>query len=255
MAPDSGNTVRAIEHTLAILEELYEADGARVTDLAERLELSKSAVHSHLNTLESMGYVEKRGVEYDVGLQFLTFGGYVRDKNRFFQFAREGADELSQETDELVAVSTEREGENLYLYQVRGADAVSVDSHVGSRLSLHCTATGKAILAALPDDRVDEIVETEGLQPATDRTLTSRGALDEELEAISERGVAFDREERIEGMRGVGASVVHREDDRVLGAIGVTGPVNRMSGERYETDIPELLSRVARMIEVNVTYS
>lgn len=255
MTREQGNTVRSIERAFGILERLYERNGARITELAEELDLSKSAIHSHLATMEEMGYVQKRGAEYDVGLQFLTFGGYARDRNLFFQFAKDAADELSQETGELVAVSTAMEGENLYLYQVRGADAVSVDSHVGARLPLHCTATGKAMLAAFPDDRVEDIVNRTGLPAVTENTLTTREELAQELQTVEERGVAFDREERIEGMRGVGASVVHREEDVVLGAIGVTGPTNRMAGERYETEIPELLSRIARMVEVNVTYS
>jgi len=255
MPKSTGKSVRSIHHTFTILEELYESDGARITELSERLDLSKSTIHSHLHTLGELGYVTSRDAEYHLGIRFLTFGGYVRDRDRLFSIVKEGADELADETGELVAVSTLSRGENVYIYQVQGERAMSLDSHLGSRLPLHCTATGKSILSALSDEEVDRILDQHGLPRITENTITDRDTFYEELEAIEERGVAFDDEERIEGMRGVGSAIVHGEREVVLGAIGITGPVTRMSGDRYETEIPEHLSKTARMVEINATYS
>lgn len=255
MARETGGTVRAVDHAFAILRELYDEDGASLAELAARVDLSKSTIHSHLQTLEGLGYVTRRGSEYDLGLRFLTFGGYVRDKDRLYQVAKEGADELAEKTGELAAVSTEAAGENLYLYQAEGPNAMSLDSHVGARLPLHCTATGKAILAELPDERVEAILDKRGLPAATENTITDREALYDELETIEERGIAFDNEERIAGMRGVGSAIVHGECGTVIGAIGITGPTNRIAGDKYETEIPELISSITRMVEINVTYA
>jgi DNA-binding IclR family transcriptional regulator len=255
MARKTGGTVRSVEHAFTILRELYDGNGASLAELSTRVELSKSTIHSHLQTLEDLGYVTRRGSEYDLGLRFLTFGGYVRDKDRLYQVAKEGADELSEKTGELAAVSTEAAGENLYLYQAEGANAMSLDSHVGARLPLHCTATGKAMLAELPADRVEGILDERGLPAATENTITDPEVLYEELGTIKERGIAFDKGERIAGMRGVGSAIVHGERGTVIGAIGVTGPTNRMSSDKYETEIPELISKITRMVEINVTYS
>ena len=255
MTPRPSGSVGSVVNAFTILEALYASNGAGITELAEDLDLSKSTIHSHLQTLNDLGYVEKRGTDYDIGLRFLTFGGYVRDRTDLFEIAKEGADEIAEETGELAAISTESRGENLYLYQVRGAKAMSLDSHLGARLPLHCTATGKAILASMPEDRVDEIVDRAGLPPATENTIPDFDALRNELSTTAGRGVSFDDEERIDGMRGIACPIVHQEHEVVLGAIGVTGPTNRMTGTRYEEDIPELVSRIARMIEINATYA
>lgn len=255
MTPSSSGSVGSVVNAFTILEALYASNGAGITELADELDVSKSTIHSHLQTLTDLGYVTKRGTEYELGLRFLTFGGYVRDRTDLYQIAKEGADELAEETGELAAISTESSGENIYLYQVRGTKAMSLDSHLGARLPLHCTATGKAILASMPEDRVDEIVDRVGLPRTTENTITDRDALREELAAIADRGVSFDDEERIEGMRGLACPIVHQEQEVVLGAIGVTGPTNRMSGTRFEEDIPNLLTRIARMIEINATYA
>ena len=255
MSPESSSSVGSVVKAFTILEALYASNGAGITALADELGVSKSTIHSHLQTLTDLGYVTKRGTEYELGLRFLTFGGYVRDRTDLYQIAREGADELAEETGELAAISTESSGENLYLYQVRGAKAMSLDSHLGARLPLHCTATGKAILASLPGDRVSEIVDRVGLPPATENTITDHDTLLDELATIADRGVSFDDEERIVGMRGLACPIVHQEREVVFGAIGVTGPTNRMSGTYFEEDIPETLSRIARMIEINATYA
>ena len=255
MTPNPSGSVGSVVNAFTILEALYASNGAGITDLADELGVSKSTIHSHLQTLTDLGYVTKRGTEYELGLRFLTFGGYVRDRTNLYQIAKEGADELAEETGELAAISTESSGENLYLYQVRGTNAMSLDSHLGARLPLHCTATGKAILASMPEDRVEEIVDRVGLPRATENTITDRDTLQDELASIADRGVSVDDEERIEGMRGLACPIVHQEQEVVLGAIGVTGPMNRMSGRRFEEDIPDLLTRIARMIEINATYA
>jgi DNA-binding IclR family transcriptional regulator len=122
------------------------------------------------------------------------------------------------------------------------------------RVGLHCTSLGKAILAYLPEERVDEIVDRWGLPARTADTITTREELDAELERIRERGYAQDNGERLSGLRCVAAPITDT-DGVAIGAVSVAGPTSRMKGERFESEIPERVQSVANVTEINLTYS
>lgn len=248
-------SVRAVERACDLLDAMHEMGGAGVTELADRLGSSKSTVHNHLRTLEQQGFVVKRDGEYELGYRFLTLGGAKRDEAPFYRIAKDHVDELASETGDLAAATTEEAGRNIYLYLATGAEAVSVGIRLGTQLPLHCLASGKAILAALPERRVEEIVEEHGLQAHTPNTITDPETLYAELETIRERGYALDNEERIQGMRAVAAAVRNEAEDTVLGAIVVSGSTNRVKGDYLREELPELVTNRAREIEINVTYS
>jgi len=254
--PDSKtNSIRAVERTFELLEALHQKGTAGVTELANEVGVAKSTVHSHLMTLKQMGYVLNNHGEYQLSYRFLMLGGARRDSNPFFRMSKEHVDELAEETGDIAAATTEEDGENVYLYVSNGKHAVKMDIQLGTRLPLHCLASGKAILSMLPDARVEQIVDEKGLPPRTSNTITGHDRLFEELEKIRSRGFAFDNEERIEGMRAVAAPVRNESKDTVLGAIVVSGSTNRVKGDYFREELPELVTRRAREIEINATYS
>lgn len=247
-------TVGAIRTTLRILEELQERDEAGVTELSDSLDLPKSTVHSHLNTLQEQEYVVNDGEVYALGLQFLKLGEHSRDRIDLFEFAREEADALAERTGEVTNIATWEYGQGVYLYRAQGNQAVQLDTYAGMRFYLHCTALGKAILANLPEEDVNDIITHRGLPERTDATITSRDALYDELTSVRERGYAYDLEERLPGLRCVAAPIT-RTEGYPLGAISVAGPTNRMKDDRFETEIPEMLLNAANVIELNVQHS
>lgn len=247
--------IQAVDNTFAVVRVLKERNGAGITEVADELGLSKSTVHDHLKTLERQHLVVRHGDAYHLGMQWLDIGGFVRKRQRLYETAKPEADELAEITGELVAVTTHEYGQCVYLYQSEGPKAITIGSHVGVRLPLHCTANGKAILAHLPDSQVDRILDDVGLEANTENTITNRAALREELDRVRERGVALEDEERIEGTRGIGAPICRKDSGEVIGAIALCGPTTRLQGERFESELPELVRQVARVIEVNVTFS
>lgn len=249
---EAENPVRSILRANRILTLLKERNGARLMELEDEIDLSKGSIHSYLATLCQCGLVTKRDNTYYVGYQCLSLGGYVRDRELVYVAGREGADELADRSGERVALVTEWNGRCLWHYQTTGDDAMPMDSHLGVQLPMHCTASGKALLAEFPDERVDAIVEEHGLPAQTDNTITDRAELFDELDEINETGVAFDDAERITGLRGLGAPI--KKEGRLLGAIAMSGPVNRLEGDRYREELPDLITKIRRMIEVKATY-
>jgi DNA-binding IclR family transcriptional regulator len=254
MGTPAKNPIKSTETTFRVVEALRALDGAGVSELAEHLGLPRSTVHNYLSTLEQEEYVVNDGGSYEVGVRFLELGAYARNRRQIYAIAEPEVDRLADETGELANFLVEEHGRGIYLQRARGADAVRVEAHVGTRVSLHSTALGKAILAHLPESRVDGIVEAHGLEPATPRTVTDRDVLDDRLAEVRERGYALDDEERLEGLRCVAAPVLST-DDRVLGAVSVSGPSHRMRDDRFRDALPKRVLEAVNVIELNVTYA
>ncbi|NGM70500.1 IclR family transcriptional regulator [Natronolimnobius sp. AArcel1] len=254
MTKQAVNPVHSLETGFAIVQALQSLDGAGVTELAANLELPKSTVHNYLSTLEQEEYVVNTDGTYRLGTRFLEHGAYARSQLQIYDIAREEVDKLAAETGELANLTVEEHGYGVYLHQSRGDQAVNVDSYVGTRVPLYCTALGKAMLAHFPTDRVDELIDRHGLPKNTDKTLTSREELEAEFEAIRERGFAFDDEERLPGLRCVGAPILSN-NNRVLGAVSVAGPTNRLRDNKFRQSVPERVLETVNVIELNVTYA
>jgi len=245
-----GRTVDAVDTTCDVIYALQELGGAGVTELADHLGCSKAAVHSHLNTLLVNELVTKDDDTYSLSLRFLDLGRYVRSEVEIYEIVEEEIEKLAEETGEVAQFMVEEHGRGVYLHKARGENAIQTASYVGGRNMLHCTALGKAILSELPREYVERIIDRHGLLRQTPNTITDREDLFAELERVREEGVAFDREEILEGMRCVATPTVDR-DGRLLGAVSVTGPISRMHEERLD-ELGERVRHAANVIEINV---
>jgi DNA-binding IclR family transcriptional regulator len=254
MGHEAKNPVQSAVNTLNVVEALRDLDGAGVSELAAHLDAPKSTVHNYLATLEQEEYVVNEAGTYRVGLRFLELGAHARDRRELFSVAGPEVERLAAETGELANLLVEEHGRGTYLRRVRGENAVRVRARVGTRVPLHTTALGKAILAFTPRERVEAILDRHGLERATPDTVAGREALYDELEAVRERGHALDDEERLEGLRCVAAPVLST-DDRVLGAVSVSGPSSRIRGARFREELPCEVEEAANVVELNVTYS
>jgi IclR family acetate operon transcriptional repressor len=254
MAKEAKYAVKSVETVFKILDALKQLNGAGISELATHLDLPKSTVHNYLSTLVQEEYVVKNGSSYHIGIRFLEYGAYARVQIDIYDIATPEVDELAASTGELANLMIEEHGRGSYLHRARGENAVQVEAHVGTRVPLHGTALGKAIMAHLPSERVDEIIEQHGLTATTPNTITNRETLDDELAQIREEGVAFDDEERLTGLRCVAAPILST-NDRVLGAISVAGPSNRIRDDRFTEELPKQVLETVNVIELNVTYS
>ena len=240
MADSLDLPVAATQTSTDIIETLADLDGAGVTAIAETLERSKSSVHDHLQTLTALGFVVKRGYEYRVGPRFLRLGSAAQ---RQYPIYTAGVGEVTQ----LVTASgcaaglAIIEGDSvLSVHHRLGPDTETPTVAVGDTLPLHCTAAGKAILAALPDDRQAELLAAHDFDAGTDEAHADRTALETELRTVQARGIAVDREEWRPDQRGMAATVTD-VDGGVCGAVYLRTDTERMSGKRFQQDLPGLV--------------
>jgi DNA-binding IclR family transcriptional regulator len=246
---DGGRRLQTTTTSLEVVETLRRMDGARVTELAAEMDLAPSTVHAHLTTLVDAEYVVKQGDVYQLSLQFLALGDYVRNRRNAYRIAESYTEQLADETECRAVFAVEENGRGVYMYTFSGEHAVWTYSTVGKRFHLHQTAAGKAILSRLSDERIAAIVDEWGLPAATENTITDADVLAEEISAVRDRGVSFNREEQLDGVKAVGVPV-DGADGRVVGAFSVASPANRMTDERFEREIPEVLLGVANEFEL-----
>lgn len=252
MAENDGSPLTTTIRSLEIIELLKERQGARLTDLAETLDLPPSTVHGHLRTLERQDYVVQEGKIYDLGTKFLSFGDYVLNRKEAYALADKYTEQVVEATSCRSIFAIEEHGKGVYISRDSGEHSRWRHETLGNRFHLHSTAAGKAILAHLPKQRRREIVERHGLSRATENTITDEAELYAELEEVQDRGVAFNREEQIEGIRAVSAPVFS-ENDRVIGAISANGPANQMVGSWFETELPQTLLGITNEFELEIS--
>lgn len=251
--PDDPNkTIGAIGTAVAVLEALRELDGGGVTEVAKAANISKGTAHNHLATLENENFVVKDGDQYDISLRFLDFAHYAKNRFPITQLVNEQVNRLAGESGETALFTVAEHGKGICLCVAYGENAVQTPLHVGHRSHLHNTAVGKAILASKSPEVIETFVETHGLEEVTEKTITDKSEFLDELETVREQGIAYNREETIHGLVGVGTPV-RRHDGAILGALAIIGPRSRMNEERLEQELPEKLTRSANIIEVNST--
>jgi DNA-binding IclR family transcriptional regulator len=246
--------VQSDETLIALLETLQETGGAGVTALADRLPFAKSTIHRHLRVLAANEFVVRDGDEYRLGLRFLDLGGDVRTTIDHAPMVKETVEKLAAETGELVQFIVEEHGRGVFVYRRAGDDAVRTEARVGKRVPLHHTSAGKAVMAHLPEERVDDVVDRHGLPGRTGNTITDRESLDAELAAIRERGYAFDMDEHISGLWAMGAPVT-RPDESVLGGLSIAGPTNRVKAAEVQSAFETSLLGRINELELNMSYS
>jgi DNA-binding IclR family transcriptional regulator len=253
LPPDVDRPVETVERAIEIVDYLKTNGPAPAGELVTELGWAKSTVHRHLKTLEANSFLVEADGQYHVGTRFLDYGAVARNRYDLFGEAEAKVDHLAAETEEKIWCVIEEHGRGVHIYGAQGKRSVRTHARVGHRTYLHQHAAGKAILASLPDERVDRIIDIHGLPGRTPHTITERRALQTDLEAIRERGYALNLEESVEGLHAVGAPITD-EDGVAIGAISISGPANRLDGDRLREELPSLLAGAVNEISINLAY-
>lgn len=250
---EPSKTIKAVELTVRILETLQERNGAGVTEVAEAIGTSKATAHNHLRTLENEELVVKdEDGQYDIGLRVLDMAHYAKSRFPISDIVEDETDKLAEKSGEMALFTVEEHWKCVTLYFAFGERAVQTPVYVGNREELHNTAVGKAILAHKPPEEVQLYLDEYGLEAVTENTITNNDEFLAELEEVRERGVAYNREEAIHGLVGIGVPV-RRHDGTVVGALSIIGPGSRMDEESLESEYVDMIKRSANIIEINST--
>jgi DNA-binding IclR family transcriptional regulator len=238
------------ERALLILEIIAKAEQPpTLGDLIADTQLPKATAHRFVALLEQLGFVQRAadGHHYEIGHRLTALA--LDTIRHSFQLAPRRAilSALVKETGETCNV-TMLDGDRLtYIDRVESDWPLQFRLKVGSHVPLHCTASGKLILALAPLSLRKALFRTQPFHRYTPRTLTTSAALEPELAAIRKTGIGTDNEEFIEGMTAT-AVPVHDAKGRVFATVAVHGPTFRLPLSRAMSHVPAL-KKAAKAIQ------
>lgn len=221
-------TIQSVDRAARILGAL--AAGPRrlgVSELADRLDLTRPTVHGLLQTLQAHGFVEqdRDSEKYQLGPGLLYLGNSYLDLSELRSRSIVHSERLAQRCDAAVRVGVMHGPEVIVVHHVFSPGRPFQVLEVGAQLPLHATALGKALLAFADPATVDDLL-ADSPPKLTGRTLTPK-ALRAELRAVVERGVARERDEAVLGESSVAAPIFD-DAGHAVGAIGVVGDTERI---------------------------
>lgn len=225
---------------LSVLEAVISNE--RLSDLSRATGLSYSTVHRILADLGEGGWVyqdEER--HYHPGPKMHAISGLLRDDAEIVLQARPHLERLRQMTGMTVHLGVIHADEVVYAAKLDGHGSYRMVSRVGGSVPLHSTSIGKAVLARLSDDEVQQILQRTGMRPVTPGTHRTLGSLLADLDATRKRGWAIDEGENEVGLRCVGACIVDA-GGRAIGGVSV-------SALEFEMPLSRLTSLATHVIE------
>ena len=204
--------VPAAAKTLQILEALAVFEKPlTLQELTEHTGLPKSSIHSILATLETLRYVERDAANtFRLGPKAVQIGAAAKRTTNLSQLFHQTARKMVEECGETVQLTILDQTEVIYVAREDGTQPVQLASNIGGRLPAYATASGKVLLAALPDESLDALYARRPLPTLTARTLSSLNQLKPELQLVRERGYAHDDQETSEGLECFAAPIYDR---------------------------------------------
>lgn len=250
----SENTsVQSVDRALTILEILKENPrGFGVTEVANRLQVSKSTVHRLLMSLFKKGLVrqDKETEKYTLGLRLIEFGQTVSDNLDIRKLASPYLHHLAEVTKETAHLVVLDQQEIVYIDKIESTQTIRMFSQIGKRAPLHCTGVGKAILAHLSEQEAVDIIDGKGLPKFTDRTITDKETMMNHLKEIRERGYSIDNEEHENGIKCAAAPILNF-NGKVVAGVSVAGPIMRISDEklyRIAAEVLKVSKEISRLL-------
>jgi IclR family acetate operon transcriptional repressor len=253
--PDTGKSrprypLTSVGNALELLMMFREFDEVRVSDVSTRLQVANSTAHRLLAMLTYHELVQQTESRvYVAGLALLEVGLAVLNSMDVRVHARSYLLELHEAFGETVHLA-ELAGRNVhFLDAIEGTHTLRVAQRIDEVLPAHCTSVGKALLAQLDPGELDQILPDDALIGLTDKSITTRGQLDVELEAVRSLGYATSDGESEEGISSV--AVALPSPTGPIAAISIAAPANRMSARRRREIGQALLDTADRFAAVS----
>lgn len=229
-----GTGVRAVERTVALLLAFTElGTELGVTELARHLGLAKSVVHRSLVTLIRTGFLvqDKKTGLYRLGPQALGLGLAALGQVDLPRLALPFMEKLRSATKETVTLSMLIGDYRVYVAQLESPQDVRMTVELGKRWPLYAGASGRAILANLPQHEIERYLSSVQLAAITSQTITSSERLMAKLAEVRSLGYAVSGGERDPWAAAV-ASAISAKGRGIVGSISVCGPLPRFTPDR-----------------------
>ncbi len=247
------NPIQVSERIFNVIECLAQNGAMGLQDLSTELNLNKSTVHRILNSLICMDYVRQDAEtsKYSLSFKICGLSNQILSQNSMIDIARPFIKELSANS-----------GETVHLVQLDGINATYIDkveasqnsvrmiSMVGKSIPLYCSGVGKAILADMPNSKIESIWKLSFIHQLTEHTVTRFVDFMNLIEETRRSGYALDNEENEIGVRCIAVSL-KSYNGKSTHAISISAPKDRMSDNRI-LELKEMILKTKQQIESNI---
>ncbi len=233
--------IQSLDRGLEILFILAESKSKGVTELANELQVNKSTVFRLLETMEKRNLVQQDKItaKYKLGIGLLHISeGLVKNLD-IINVSRPTLKQLMDSTKESVHLCTYSNDKVYVVDQVKSNQIMKVSATIGHEEPIHCSSVGKCILAYLPAEERDRILDNVQFIPYTEKTKTSKSALFEELEQIKRNGYALDDEELSIGVCCIAAPIYNHKGE-IKNCVGISGPSARIRLDNIDSYISKV---------------
>jgi len=239
--------VSAATRALAVLERLSRQRTIGLEDLSRDVKLAKPTVYRFLLTLQELGYARRaEGDRWAITLKLFNVGSRALDHLDIHSVARPIAEELSEDLGETVHMGVLEGDSAVYILKIESRYTIRMYSRVGRRIPLYCTAIGKVLLAYLKEDEREQALKGVRLLAFTKKTLTTRPALQAELDRIREQGFGLDDEENEDGIHCIGAPIFDHTGS-IVATLSVSWPGFRYKQGEEGEKIDKVKAAAARI--------
>ena len=241
-AKQPSGLIQSVDRAMQIMQLLSECGTQTVTEISQKLDVHKSTASRLLATLEQHGMVEQhqnRGA-YRLGLALVGFTNSVLKDYNILDYSRPICERLGRETDETVNVAIILGKNVVNIDQVTGSGAIASINWIGKHTPIHATSSGKSIVAYMPHDKREAIIQGE-LKAFTQHTLVKADKLRAALDFIRQQGFAITIDEFEAGLTGIAAPIFN-SSGIVEASISVSAPSFRAEGDA----VYEIAAKVKR---------
>ncbi len=242
----SAGTMQSLDRALGVLTTVARLERSALSDLAREVEVPTATTHRILVTLQKHGFVtfDEERQEWMIGIEAYRTGASFLRRNSVLEIGRPILRRLMQESGETANLAVPDGGEVVFVGQVETQNPIRAFFPPGARTPMYASGTGKAILAAMREERLSKLLEASAHISFTANTKLPDTGLMEDLALTRQRGWSHDHEERYEGMSCIGAAIFDDRGEPCAG-ISVSGPTVRFSKARA----PELGALVTHAAE------
>lgn len=243
--------MKSLQKALSAMNYIISAEGRDVslTDLSRGLNLPKGTVHRILATLVKNKYLQQdpNTRKYVLGLRFMDIECILNSRQTLRRAISPLLKQLHSRCKETVSAAILVENEIEYVDRYESEMNLRVAINIGTRFPAHCTATGKVMLSALSDEEVKRIYRPgRKLSPSTENSVGTFPQLRLALETVRREGVGRDYEECLIGVHCIAAPIANREQ-RVVAAVSISGPRERLTMEKMDDLKPLLLETTEKI--------
>ncbi|QEW31905.1 DNA-binding transcriptional regulator KdgR [Erwinia billingiae] len=249
--PDSVSSVLKV---FGILQALGEDREHGITELSQRVMMSKSTVYRFLQTMKSLGYVDQEGEseKYSLTLKLFELGAKALQNVDLIRSADIQMRDISRQTKETIHLGALEEDSIVYIHKIDSLYNLRMYSRIGRRNPLYSTAIGKVLLAWRDVSEVKDIMAEVTYNRSTPRTVGSTEALLPVLEKVRSQGYGEDNEEQEEGLRCIAVPVFDRFGV-VIAGLSISFPTIRFSEEEKSSYVA-MLHRSAKRLSEQMGY-